>query len=1748
MADNLELELKIRLEEAAVLNRLERAAIATGNRIEASLSKSLKAGLTSQKINIDTTGVRVAIGHIGGLNKELRETEKLLKAIGLNKLRPAAGGGSSSGSGQASKQAQKEASDLFRTNSALTKQRIREEAQALKASQSAHAEFMKQRQKDAIAAQNAIASSSAKRLAEDQAGLRTLTSMEKEYASARMKAAKVGGDNTASRQLQHQIKLQQESIRHAQTLSKIKASPISPTAARDAEKLAHAINGINVKRLNDEFKGLQKSSAAGTAGLGAGVAAGVTSAVTSLGLSAVGAAVAAPIAFTEDSIAKAMEYNSALTMIKVNTKATEAQMKAIGTAVLEASSKFGILPAETANLALGLGRMGVSAKAMPEYLDAIGASARATGEDFNTVKDVIAQTKSVFSELSVGDVGDILTVAANQSPKGFQGIGMALSYVGSSAAAARVPLTDLIEQIVILQTAGIDDSTAGTQLRRLFTDIKENAGVFNSMGVEVYDSTGKIRQMADIISDTSKKIKGMTDEQKALALTKLDTLSVTALETLSQQYEKNTAKIKENRLELQAASKEDAAASQAKAAFTDPSLKLRGLLADVDILKIKLGEAFLPGADAALTFGSAMVEALLGSEELFQGIEDAANDLKGYLEANPQLVQEFADGLTEAAQVLSTQIGTEAKQLVEYLKENPKAIGEMGAGMVEFARNLATVVSAAAELINLLTTVTQLASNLGGIAGVGGGLPFSLSGIQSAARGGMGLLQNGGTNAPASRAAQGTTRPLSSSGISFPSGSLDQSALPPEIAPKYTGDRMASTQGEGIEVAVSYKGKSPKADDKAFFRDKNAGDAKNTSDVTVGGDRRKSAAFERTIGRNFSTNADLSGGAQSVSLDDPAVKTAISFYLGLGFSQAGAAYMVGNLIQESNLDPTAVGDNGAARGLSQVVGDRQRGLPSGFKEQLAFVPEEFERDTPGITSAFRGNDIDAIRAAIRGAERYGIEGARFEHGANLLSQLQSRGNPSAQELRAAAPSTPFVPTMYGVDQSHYLDDSPVGAYDFTLNQPGAGNDGYDAAIPSPVPGRVTDVGNEPGYGNYVSVQGEDGITWFFAHFKETFVKIGDEISEGMHLGLQGTTGNSTGEHIHLELTDDAIGGMGNQIQDRSRTRPLVDDYLNKVRSGVYGTGGASDGQDVSERVRQARANVDEATRLKRETQDRQFNSDTEVGRVQLETQTRSLTGTEFEGLAQQKLEAYDQEREHLQALTQAQRDLTDLEAERGRLEARRNEPNIQGVIAETDAAIAQQKAYIESLDSTHKAQIENRDAARLTAIAQEDAASRSEMAQRNAQAQMQGLSLEVQRYVAMIKDSNLGGIVQQGFESTGRATEFQNQADGVRDEIQKIEKELAILQGIGIGLNDPQVQSTTNRLASLRDLLTTIEENSNIQIQVDSEQRTRIIEQFREDNFNSLSNARADNLRRNGDEFGANRIQRTAAQREEVLNYAQRRVDLEGARSTLGDAVTDEQIGVATAEHGERLAAIADQYKTLGETARDAGEEMVGSFAQSLIAGEDFGKAFESLIKGLIDQLAQLASKLLMTELFGNGESSGLFGGGSKGDGMGSVLSTISSGLGLFFGGGGGGGGGLNIGIGESLIPAMYDGNLNSIPNYAAGVDSAFRKERMQSGSKPYLAVLNQDEIVLSKSQSEKFRELGLQNLVTLASGNMPAPSMGQSITIPMEFNLPPGESAPDPRFEELAKTMEKRVKATAASVLAQSSRPNGSLWKRGVR
>lgn len=60
------------------------------------------------------------------------------------------------------------------------------------------------------------------------------------------------------------------------------------------------------------------------------------------------------------------------------------------------------------------------------------------------------------------------------------------------------------------------------------------------------------------------------------------------------------------------------------------------------------------------------------------------------------------------------------------------------------------------------------------------------------------------------------------------------------------------------------------------------------------------------------------------------------------------------------------------------------------------------------------------------------------------------------------------------------------------------------------------------YGNHVKIDHGGGLITLYAHLDSYTVKVGDTVVAGQQIGIEGTSGNSSGDHLHLELIENGV--------------------------------------------------------------------------------------------------------------------------------------------------------------------------------------------------------------------------------------------------------------------------------------------------------------------------------------------------------------------------------------------------------------------------------------------------------------------------------------------------------------------------------------------------------------------------------------------------------------------------------------------------
>ena len=167
--------------------------------------------------------------------------------------------------------------------------------------------------------------------------------------------------------------------------------------------------------------------------------------------------------------------------------------------------------------------------------------------------------------------------------------------------------------------------------------------------------------------------------------------------------------------------------------------------------------------------------------------------------------------------------------------------------------------------------------------------------------------------------------------------------------------------------------------------------------------------------------------------------------------------------------------------------------------------------------------LGAIGIAAPEAEAMG--GPFIPASAAELTPLTEAANAVALQLRRyaaardAAADAPVHRPLVGAMRL----SSPFGVRTDPFSGEGAFHSGMDFASPKGTKvfatgaGKITFAGEKSGYGNLVEIDHGDGIVSRYGHLSAILVSVGDMVETGGLVGKVGSTGRSTGPHLHFEI-------------------------------------------------------------------------------------------------------------------------------------------------------------------------------------------------------------------------------------------------------------------------------------------------------------------------------------------------------------------------------------------------------------------------------------------------------------------------------------------------------------------------------------------------------------------------------------------------------------------------------------------------------
>ena len=157
-----------------------------------------------------------------------------------------------------------------------------------------------------------------------------------------------------------------------------------------------------------------------------------------------------------------------------------------------------------------------------------------------------------------------------------------------------------------------------------------------------------------------------------------------------------------------------------------------------------------------------------------------------------------------------------------------------------------------------------------------------------------------------------------------------------------------------------------------------------------------------------------------------------------------------------------------------------------------------------------------------GTSPHGAGGPALDAGSVELLELRAaRLEMDLQVYEAALKERARIPSIWPVE------GESTDSFGYRGNPFGGGGSefhpGQDIAAPrgtpvfAPADGTVIEAGWKSGYGQTVVIDHGNGLTTRYGHLSKLEVGAGQELRRGEELGLVGSTGRSTGPHLHYEV-------------------------------------------------------------------------------------------------------------------------------------------------------------------------------------------------------------------------------------------------------------------------------------------------------------------------------------------------------------------------------------------------------------------------------------------------------------------------------------------------------------------------------------------------------------------------------------------------------------------------------------------------------
>lgn len=749
----------------------------------------------------------------------------------------------------------------------------------------------------------------------------------------------------------------------------------------------------------------------------------------------------------------------------------------------------------------------------------------------------------------------------------------AFTAVGKEAGALQRVMGGTIEEASsmrgMFKLAGVDAEQAGKSMGLFSKSIVNNADAFAGMGVAVRDAGGQLRPTNEILKDTAEQFKAMPNgaEKTALALELFGKSGTAMLPMLNRgaegiaELERKTAEygLTLTKVDQEAIGGAIKAQRELDMAMEGAKVTLGGGLAPLFTeaktamaeMAVPLTQALLPGFEAIGDVALLALTQIRDNMPAVQaGVEDFATGIRGVSEGIrdnwPQIVDtmetlggalERVAGFAGAMWDAFRSLPPEAQQLIALL-----AVAQRS-GVISVAFSAADLVkSMFATNVTVVGTNVTTAGATGAIGGASRALAFGA---------GAGLIVGGiAATALVDWSTDGLSRATSAANVyaSALEGAAGEASAAADASNAMGGAASvaAGTMTEAGAQALALSGAVGLAGEAAgLTHDQIVTMSDATMAIPPGQSVDQLAVAIRDAG--------IAAGATTVQADAmaaaayaipgsanlPALKSAID--------EAGASGQW--TTEQTNIMSAAVAaipPGQSAQQMGEAI--REAGVKAGLTDQQIQGVTAAVNSVPANKAATittnapeETGKINALQAAINSLAGKTIDvGVKLSGSTGGGGAATFSGSTSAvggwMDNQVKTLAEELAPTLMGVTGGAYA--GPGGGIlgrplsDYVVSSEfgprgGAMHYGIDLAAPmgqgifASAPGLITQSGWNGGYGNFISMDHGLGVVTRYGHMSALIGRAGQVVGQGALIGQVGSTGDSTGPHLHFETQ---VGG------------------------------------------------------------------------------------------------------------------------------------------------------------------------------------------------------------------------------------------------------------------------------------------------------------------------------------------------------------------------------------------------------------------------------------------------------------------------------------------------------------------------------------------------------------------------------------------------------------------------------------------------